>query len=103
MYSEFADIYNKKELKMRNLRVAGSDFEEIGVENDVIKWESDDSLRERVMRNDFKKIYSLDDVSRWINYGLKIGVVNKGKEKEEVEMMMKWIDLLGKGGKNISV
>ena len=88
---------------MRNLRVVGSDFEEIGVENDVIKWESDDSLRERVMRNDFKKIYSLDDVSRWINYCLKIGVVNKGKEKEEVEMMMKWIDLLGKGGKNINV
>ena len=41
---------------MRNLRVVGSDFEEIGVENDAIKWESDDSLRERVMRNDFKKI-----------------------------------------------
>ena len=54
MYSEFADIYNKKELNMRNLRVVGSDFEEIGVENDVIKWESDDSLRERVMRNDLK-------------------------------------------------
>ena len=88
---------------MRNLRFDGDDVKEMGVNDDVIKWESDDSLRERVMRNDFKKIYSLDDVSRWINYGLKIGVVNKGKEKEEVEMMMKWIDLLGKGGKNINV
>lgn len=88
---------------MRSRRFRGSDFEEIGVNDGVIKWESEDMLRERVLRNDFKRVYSLSDISKWVEYGIRNGVVKRSNKKEDVEMLMKWIDLLGKGGKNISL
>ena len=31
------------------------------------------------------------------------GLIKKGGEKKDVEMILKWIDLLGKGGKKFSV
>lgn len=83
-------------------RFKGSDFEEEVIDN-VIDFESDDIIRERVLRNDFKKIYSLKDISKWVEYGIRNGVVKRSSEKEDVELLMKWIDLLGKGGKNINV
>ena len=88
---------------MRSRRFRGSDFEEIGVNDGVIKWESEDMLRERVLRNDFKRVYSLSDISKWVEYGIRNGVVKRSNKKEDVELLMKWIDLLGKGGKNISL
>ena len=88
---------------MRSRRFRGSDYEEIGVNDGVISWESEDMLRERVLRNDFKKIYSLSDISKWVEYGIRNGVVKRSSKKEDIEMLMKWIDLLGKGGKNISL
>ena len=88
---------------MRSRRFRGMDFEEMDVNDSVIKWESEDMLRERVLRNDFKRVYSLNDISKWVEYGIRNGVVKRSNKKEDVEMLMKWIDLLGKGGKNISL
>ena len=87
---------------MRNRKVANVDFEEEVIDN-VIDFESDDLLRERVLRNDFKKIYSLKDISKWVEYGIRNGVVKRSSKKEDVELLMKWIDLLGKGGSSISL
>ena len=88
---------------MRSRRFRGMDFEEMDEENVGIKWESEDMLRERVLRNDFKRVYSLSDISKWVEYGIRNGVVKRSSKKEDVELLMKWIDLLGKGGKNISL
>ena len=88
---------------MRSRRFRGRDFEEMDEENVSIKWESEDMLRERVLKNDFKRVYSLSDISKWVEYGIRNGVVSRSSKKEDVELLMKWIDLLGKGGKNISL
>ena len=88
---------------MRSRRFRGMDFEEMDEENVGIKWESEDMLRERVLKNDFKRVYSLSDISKWVEYGIRNGVVRRSSKKEDVELLMKWIDLLGKGGKNISL
>ena len=83
------------------MRIRGGikNFEEIG----VIDFEKDDIIKERVLRNDFIKVYTLKDISKWVEYGLKNGLIKKGGEKKDVEMILKWIDLLGKGGKKFSV
>lgn len=83
---------------MRNRRFRVMDNENVG-----IKWESEEMLRERVLKNDFKKIYSLSDISKWVEYGIKNGLVKRSSKREDIELLMKWIDLLGKGGKNISL
>jgi len=70
---------------------------------DKIDFEKDDIIRERVLNNDFKKIYTLKDISRWIEYGLNKGVIKKSGKKEDVELIIKWIDLLGKGGKEFEI
>ena len=74
-------------------------FEEMG----VIEFDKDELIRERVLRSDYNKIYTLRDISRWVEYGLKNGMIKKGGSKEDIEMIIKWIDLLGKGGKNFEL
>ena len=66
-----------------------------------IKYSSDEEIRERVMKNDYSKVYTLSDISKWIEYGLRKGIIQKGNSKENTELMVKWIDILGKGKKNI--
>jgi hypothetical protein len=58
-------------------------------------------IDERVLNNKVEKLYGLSDISKWLSYGLKIGVVKKSNKKEDIEMLYKWIDLLG--NKNIEV
>ena len=57
---------------------------------------------ERVIKNDFKKVYSLEEISKWIEYGINKGVIKKSGKKEDVELLLKWIELLDKN-KNISL
>ena len=66
-----------------------------------IKYSSDEEIRERVLKNDYSKVYTLSDISKWIEYGLRKGIIQKGNSKENTELMVKWIDILGKGKKNI--
>ena len=61
-----------------------------------IEFESDEDLKERVLKNDYKKIYSLKDINKWIKYGLRNGLISRGGSKEEIEGVLKWIDLLNK-------
>ena len=90
-------------------RFKGMDFADVdkemnNVEKDYeIEFESNEMLLDRVLKNDFKRVYSLGDINKWIMYGLEKGIINKSNDKENIEMLMKWIDLLGKGGKNISL
>lgn len=90
-------------------RFKGIDFNDVdkemnNVEKDYeIDFESNEMLLDRVLKNDFKRVYSLGDINKWIMYGLEKGIINKSNDKENIEMLMKWIDLLGKGGKNISL
>ena len=59
-------------------------------------------IRERVIKNDFRKVYSLEELRKWIEYGINKGVIKKSGKKEDVELLMKWIELLDKK-KNISL
>ena len=59
-------------------------------------------IKERVIKNDFKKVYSLEELSKWIEYGINKGVIKKSGKKEDVELLLKWIELLDKN-KNISL
>ena len=68
-----------------------------------IKYSSDEEIRERVLKNDYSKVYTLSDISKWIEYGLRKGIIQKGNSKENTELMVKWIDILGKGNKNIQL
>ena len=77
----------------------GMSFEELG----AIEFDKDDLIKERVLKNDFKKIYTLRDISKWVEYGFRNGMIKKGDKREDVEMVIKWIDLLGKGGKNFEI
>lgn len=58
-------------------------------------------LDERVIDNNVKKLYTLSDIGKWLNYGYKNGVIKRSNKKEDIEMLYKWIDLLG--NKNIEV
>jgi hypothetical protein len=59
-------------------------------------------IKERVIKNDFKKVYSLEEISKWIEYGINKGIIKKSNKKEDVELLLKWIELLDKN-KNISL
>ena len=59
-------------------------------------------IKERVIKNDFKKVYSLEEISKWIEYGINKGIIKKSGKKEDVELLLKWIELLDKN-KSISL
>ena len=58
-------------------------------------------VKERTLYGGSKRVYNLNDISRWVKYGFQLGVIKKGGEKEDVEMIMKWIDMLDKGKINV--
>ena len=45
--------------------------------------------------------YTLDDLTKWINYGLRLGVIRRSNDKENVDAMIKWIDMLDDNNINI--
>lgn len=49
---------------------------------------------ERNLNPKSNRIYTLNDISNWVRYGMKIGIIKKDNSKESVELMMKWIDML---------
>ena len=56
----------------------------------------EDILFERVIKGDFRKVYSLEEIWRWIMWGLKKGIINRSSDDKNIENVMKWIDLLGR-------
>ena len=78
---------------MKKRRFFYKDFKE----DYSIDFEKDEVIKERVLNNKYEKIYTLKDISRWVEYGLRNGVVNQ----TDMEGVMDWIDLLD--GKNIQL
>lgn len=59
------------------------------------------SVTERKLYPPTQRKYTLNDLSKWMKYGMQLGVIKKSEEKEDLEMIMKWIDMLGKGNINV--
>ena len=53
-------------------------------------------IRERVMKSDYRKVYSLEEIWKWVEWGLKKGVIKNNNDETNIDNVMKWIDLLGK-------
>ena len=53
-------------------------------------------IRERVMKSDYRKVYSLEEIWKWIEWGLKKGLIKRSNDEKNIENVMRWIDLLGK-------
>ena len=34
-------------------------------------------IRERVMKSDYRKVYSLEEIWKWIEWGLEKGIINR--------------------------
>lgn len=47
------------------------------------------------------RVYNLNDISNWVKYGMKLGVIKRSGEKEDIEMIMKWIDMLDNSKFNV--
>ena len=58
-------------------------------------------ITERKLYPSTNRKYTLNDISNWVKYGLQLGVIRKSGKKEDVEMIMKWIDMLDKGNINV--
>ena len=53
-------------------------------------------IKERVLKGDYRKVYSLEEIWNWIQWGLKKGIINRSADEKNIENVMKWIDLLGR-------
>ena len=59
-------------------------------------------VKEKVVKNNFKKVYNLNDIKKWIEWGVEKGVITKSRDKENVKNIIKWVDILNKN-KNIDL
>lgn len=59
------------------------------------------TISERKLYPSSQRKYTLNDISKWMKYGIQLGVIKRSREKEDLEMIMKWIDMLDKGNINI--
>jgi hypothetical protein len=53
-------------------------------------------IEERVLKQDYRKLYTFEDLTKWIEWGLRKNIIKKSNKKEDIEVLMKWIDLLGR-------
>ena len=53
-------------------------------------------IKERVLKGDYRKVYSLEEIWKWIEWGLEKGIINRSSDEKNIENVMKWIDLLGR-------
>ena len=54
------------------------------------------TIKERVIKGEYRKVYNLEEIWRWIMWGLKKGIIKRDNDKDNIENIMKWIDLLGR-------
>jgi len=59
------------------------------------------SVTERKLYPSTQRKYTLNDLSKWVKYGMQLGVIKKSEEKEDLEMIMKWIDMLDNSKINV--
>ena len=70
----------------------------IGMDIDeIIKQKlNEKTIKERVIKGEYRKVYNLEEIWKWIMWGLKKGIIKRDNDKENIENIMKWIDLLGR-------
>ena len=54
------------------------------------------TIKERVIKGEYRKVYNLEEIWKWIMWGLKKGIIKRDNDKDNIENIMKWIDLLGR-------
>ena len=59
------------------------------------------SISERRLYPKSQRVYTLNDLSKWVKYGISLGIIKRSGEKEDLDMIMKWIDMLDKGNINV--
>jgi hypothetical protein len=42
-------------------------------------------IRERVMKSDYRKVYSLEEIWKWIEWGLEKGIINRANDEKNIE------------------
>lgn len=60
------------------------------------------NLKEKVVKGNYKKVYNLDQIWKWVKWGMKKGVINRSRDKENMKNIIKWIEILNKN-KNIDL
>jgi hypothetical protein len=55
------------------------------------------NIKEKVINNKFKKVYTIQDINNWIKFGIQNGYINRDNKTE----LIKWIQLLK--DKNIEI
>ena len=61
-----------------------------------------ENLKEKVLKSNYKKVYNLDQIWKWVKWGMKKGVINRSRDKENMKNIIKWIEILNKN-KNIDL
>jgi len=65
--------------------------------DEIIKQKlNEKTIKERVIKGEYRKVYNLEEIWKWIMWGLKKGIIKRDNDKENIENIMKWIDLLGR-------
>ena len=64
--------------------------------------ETTKNLKEKVLKSNYKKVYNLDQIWKWVKWGMKKGVINRSREKENMKNIIKWIEILNKN-KNVDL
>mgnify|MGYP003388713679 CR=1 FL=1 len=39
-------------------------------------------IKERVIKSDYRKVYSLEEIWKWIEWGLKKGIINRTNDEK---------------------
>ena len=39
-------------------------------------------IKERVLKGDYRKVYSLEEIWKWIEWGLKKGIINRSVDEK---------------------
>lgn len=65
--------------------------------DEIIKQKlNEKTIKERVIKGEYRKVYNLEEIWKWIMWGLKKGIIKRDNDKDNIENIMKWIDLLGR-------
>jgi len=85
------ELKDKREEKKENHIAIGSKNDDLDIEEMRDKLLNDvDNMMEKTIPNNRQKVYELEDIDRWIKYGLEMGYIDVSKESE----IIKWIKLL---------
>jgi hypothetical protein len=61
---------------------------------DIHEANREDKIKELVERKAFDKVFTLKEVSRWIEYGMGNGLIEKKKDRDSIQNTIDWIEML---------